>query len=218
VLAAHEDRWALAGALGAGATLTRATGILVAVPLLALAWPLREPFRRRALAAIALLPAALLGWLLYASAHAGDFLAPLHAQKVWGRAFHGPLSGAWYGVGDAWSALPHAFQAAVPGQFEPPWMKLALLVLLVAAGVACVGVFRCLGPGLGLYALLGLAVPLSSPWPDHPLMSLPRFVVVLFPLFLWAGTHRRAFRPLALVLGAGLAVLSARFGIWARAA
>jgi hypothetical protein len=218
VLAAREDRWALAGVLGAGATLTRATGILVVVPLAGLAWTLREPARRRALAAIALLPAALLGWLVYASVHAGDLLAPLHAQKVWGRAFHGPLSGAWYAVGDAWAALPHAFQAATPGQFEPPWMKLALLLLLVGAAVACVGVFRRLGPGLGLYAALGLAVPLSSPWPDHPLMSLPRFVVVLFPLFLWAGTRPRAFRPLLLVFGAGLAVLSARFGIWAWAA
>ncbi len=216
VLAAQRRRWLLAGALGAAATLTRSTGVLLAVPLALLAW--RSPGgagRGRALAAVAALPAALGGWLLYAHAHAHDALAPVHAEQIWGRAFHGPLSAIPYAFGDAGAALPRALQAAVPGQFEPPWMKLALLAMLLGALVACAGALRRLGPGLGLYAALALAVPLSSPWPVHPLMSLPRFLAVLFPLFLWLGTRERALRPLAVVFVAGLAVLSARFGVWA---
>ncbi len=216
VYAARTDRWALAGLAAAAATLTRTSGALIVVPLLIFAWQARPPGRRAAWLALA--PAALAGWLVYAAARAGDALAASHAQTVWGRSFHGPLAAVPMGVGDAVDALPHLLASAAPGEFEPPWMKLALLAILVLAVVATVGAWRRLGPAYGLYAALSLALPLSVPWPDHPLMSLPRFVLVLFPCFLWLGTKPRAFVPLAALFVIGFTVFTARFGLWAWAA
>jgi len=216
VLAARRDRWAAAGVLGGAAALTRSTGVLLLLPLAALAW--RRRARPAQAAWLALVPAGLGAFLLYAGVRTGDALAPWHAQRTWGRAFHGPLSAIPYALGDARSALGHAFSAAAPGQFEPPWMKLALIAALGWALVATAGALRRLPAGYGLYALAALAVPLSSPWPDHPLMSLVRFLAVLFPLQMWQATRRRGFVAAVVVSAVGLVVLSARFGTWAWAA
>ena len=212
VLAALEERWALAGVLAFACALTRSTGLLVAVPLAVIAWS--SPRRARGLAAAAGAPLGLAAWLAYAAGRAGDWLAPVHAEKVWGRGFHGPVSGLWYAFGSAWHALGHLSELSQPGQFEPPWMKVALLVLVLAALVPLAGAWRELGPGLGLYAVLAFAAPLSSVWPAHPLASLPRYLLVLFPLFLWLGTRRRAFPWLLGGFAAVLALLSGMFGAW----
>ncbi|MHB8532839.1 MAG: hypothetical protein ACYDC2_08965, partial [Solirubrobacteraceae bacterium] len=52
----------------------------------------------------------------------------------------------------------------------------------------------------GAYAIAALALPLSYPVTPQPLMSLPRFLLVLFPLTIgvasWLSEHPRARRPL----------------------
>jgi vacuolar-type H+-ATPase catalytic subunit A/Vma1 len=53
--------------------------------------------------------------------------------------------------------------------------------------------------------------------PDYPLSATPRFLSVLFPLFMWGGTALTRRRPYLAVLGAfgaGLAFLSAEFSTW----
>ena len=48
----------------------------------------------------------------------------------------------------------------------------------------------------GVYVIAALALPLSYPVASQPLMSLPRFLVVLFPLSIWLAAwlaeHPRA--------------------------
>ena len=60
--------------------------------------------------------------------------------------------------------------------------------------------------------------PLVSMWPVTPLMSIPRFLAVLFPLFMWLALvcRRRArARPVVLVLlGLGLVAFTARYATW----
>ena len=51
--------------------------------------------------------------------------------------------------------------------------------------VALVGAIRRLPLAYWLYAVAALALPLSYPVEGQPLMSLPRFVAVLWPLHLW---------------------------------
>ena len=50
-----------------------------------------------------------------------------------------------------------------------------------------------------MYVLAALALPLSYPVTAQPLMSLPRFLLVLFPLGIWLAAwlaeHPRAQRP-----------------------
>jgi hypothetical protein len=52
---------------------------------------------------------------------------------------------------------------------------------------AVVGTLRRLPPAYGAYVVAALALPLSYPVGPQPLMSLPRFLAVLFPLFMWLG-------------------------------
>ena len=53
---------------------------------------------------------------------------------------------------------------------------------------AVVGVLRMLPLAYGVYVLAALALPLSYPVTAQPLMSLPRFLVVLFPLSIWLAS------------------------------
>ena len=70
------------------------------------------------------------------------------------------------------------------------------------------------------YAVCGLALPLSVPAGGFPLMSLPRFEFVIFPLWialaLWAHERQRVTQVLWL-FGTLLAVCSALFSVWALA-
>ncbi len=64
---------------------------------------------------------------------------------------------------------------------------------------------------------IALAMPLSYPVSPQPLASLPRYEVVLFPLFMWAAqwsARRRLSEP---VLAAGavmLGLFTAEFATW----
>jgi hypothetical protein len=96
--------------------------------------------------------------------------------------------------------------------------NLLLLAFLAGAVAAAIGVLRTLPFAYGAYVLAALAMPLSYPVPAQPLMSLPRFLLVLFPLNIWlAGglaAHPRA-RVLVLVLSAALLVFfTADFATW----
>lgn len=92
------------------------------------------------------------------------------------------------------------------------------LAFLLAAIAAVIGVFRRLPLAYGVYVMAALALPLSYPVSSEPLMSLPRFLLVLFPLAIWFGAwlseHPRAQRP-ALVLSALLMVVFVgQFATW----
>ncbi|MDX6679144.1 MAG: hypothetical protein QOE31_3196, partial [Solirubrobacteraceae bacterium] len=70
----------------------------------------------------------------------------------------------------------------------------------------------------GAYLVAALALPLSYPVGPQPLMSLPRFVAVLFPLAIWLALWMtgRVWRE-RLVMGAfaaGLAVYTGIFATW----
>ncbi len=96
--------------------------------------------------------------------------------------------------------------------------NLMLLVFLFAAVPLLVGVLRMLPLAYGSYVIAALALPLSYPVAPQPLMSLPRFLLVLFPLVIWLAAwlseHPRAQKP-ALVLSASLMVLFVgQFATW----
>jgi Mannosyltransferase (PIG-V) len=227
VLAARTGRWGWAGALGALAAATRSAGLVLAVPLVALWWSAR-PRRAGDLACIALVPAgaaAFCGWLALRGGHA---LAPFEAQGLWYRRFAGPFVGGWDGLVAAWAGArqllsgsrEHVFFGHAGG--DPIVVARANLLLagsLVLAVPALIGTFRRLAPAYGAYALVALALPLSWPVAPQPLMSLPRFEAVLFPLFMWLGAWSADGGPVRrrLLVGCGalgLAGCSALFATW----
>jgi hypothetical protein len=214
VYAARTGRWAWAGAAGALAASTRSAGVLLLVPL-ALLWlrpPAGQARRLRDGAWLALVPAGLAAFCVALALGGGDALAPMHAQDTWFRTFAGPFLGAWDGTTAAWRGL---HEPGLPSARH----DVMLFAFLVAAVPAVIGVLRRLPAAYGAYVVCALALPLSWPVAPQPLMSLPRFLAVLFPLFMWLGAWLAAggrVRRAAVLVpsAAGLAAATAVVATW----
>src|SRR4051812_22090932 len=217
VLAARTGRWAWAGALGAFAAATRSAGVLLVVPLALLWWDI-APRRRRDLAWVGLVTVGLAAFCAGLALGGQDGLAPFHAQDVWFRHWAGPFAGAWDGAVAAFDGArqllsgartPVYFRSAGGDPFIAAAHNLELFAALVVAVPAVVGTFRRLPLAYGAYVLAALALPLSWPVSPQPLMSLPRFELVLFPLFMWLGWWAARGRRRLPVLAAALLGLQA---------
>lgn len=241
--AARRGRFALVGVFGALAGATRSAGIVLLLPaaMLYLYGPRedRPPdfphargiaarYRVRADALwLALIPAGLVLYMAYLGLAGGAALAPFHAQDVWGRHFAGPYLGMWDGVRAAFGGARQLLSAQQSHLYYPidgnsafinSEHNLLLLAFLLAAIVAIAGVLRRLPPAYGAYVIVALALPLSYPVTAQPLMSLPRFLVVLFPISMWfaawLAAHPRAQRPALVGSGLLMAFFVAQFATW----
>lgn len=225
-LAARSGRWAWVGLLGGAAAATRSAGIVLLLPLLII-W-LKDRDRRAAdLGWLALVPAGLLAYVGGLAIAGLDPTAPFNAQEVWFRSFAGPFVGVWDGAFAAFQGSrqllsgarePVYFTAAGGDPFGVARHNIELFVWLVLLIPAVVGVLRRLPVEYGAYVLAALALPLSYPVEPQPLMSLPRFAVVLFPLAIWAALwcdgHRWRGRVLLGAGAIGLAVYTGIFATW----
>jgi hypothetical protein len=234
VYAARLDRWAWAGVLGALATSTRSAGVVLLVPLVLIyAWETGPPRlrSRRPLRAdvlwLGLVPLGLAAFCGILALEGLDAFAPFHAQEIWFRSFAGPFGGVWDGTVAAWdgarqllsgSREPVYFAAAGGDPFVVAHHNIELFAWLALALAAVAGTVRRLPAAYGAYVVAALALPLSYPVGPQPLMSLPRFLCVLFPLAIWLALWMtgRVWRERLVVGGfaAGLAVYSAIFATW----
>ena len=219
VYAARTDRWAWAGAAGALAASTRSAGIVLVLPLAILWWSSR---RRPAGAAwIALVPLGLAAFCALLALEGQDAWAPLHAQEQWLRSFAGPFGAVPDAVRAAWDGGRSILRGdpRPADVFDAAWLNLGLLATLAAVLAALAGAARRLPVAYWAYALAALALPLSYPVEGQPLMSLPRFAAVLWPLHLWLALWVLDRGPrtrrvvLAVSLG-GLAAVSAEVATW----
>jgi mannosyltransferase PIG-V len=210
---ARHDRWGRVAVFGAFAALTRSVGILLVPALLIDAMSGRSGGDRaravgdRALgarvagaAAIALGPVCWFGWWGIVN---GNWLAPLDAQRNWGRELQPP-----------WVSLVRAVELA--WSFQSYWLLDLLIVGLAIAGFALM--LPALRSSEAVYGAMSLLLPLLYPFGDRPLLSLPRFAVVVFPA-LWglsgAGLGRKLPAPLVTsVLAAGWAISAVLFVNW----
>ena len=221
---ARDGRWWPAGLAGFLATLTRSAGVLLVVPMLVYYFERRDWRLARTdarLFAVLLVPAALAAWMAYLWHAKGDALAFAHVQRDWGRAFAAAPLVVWEGVLEAvrgahqllWtpSGVGHPLQSAY---FPPTANVLGLPFLVFALGALVAGIRR-LPAAYTSYAFVSLLFYLSFPVRATPLLSLPRFVVVVFPLFvaLAAVSERRRWLQAAIiaVFVLGLVLLTSRF-------
>ena len=223
--AARTGRWAWAGAAACGAAATRSAGILLVLPLAMLWWGSRD--RRLSDAAWLLLaPVGLGAYALYLGLAEGDALRFLDVQDAWSRELTVPLAGAW----DGFTAAIDGARQLASGQTEVVYfaeaagdpyriaaINLMLFGSLVFAVAACAGVFRRLPRAYGTWVAASLVLPLTFPVKPQPLMSLPRFLAVLFPIFMWLAVwseERRATAQVAAVSALGLGLFTAQFASW----
>jgi len=214
----------LAGLPGSLAAATRNLGVILLLPLLFVWLRNRREFGPMGLAGIALVPAGLLGYAAFLWGRFGDPLLFARQQgEYWGRELENPfttLAEAWLAARDGAKYLfdPEALflsTSASPALAASNTLNFAALILFLI--VLAVG-FVVLPPGLALYTSLVVLLPVLTPAPSFPLMSLPRFVLGAFPIFLVLGYLLSRSRP-ALILwlftsaGTGVA-LTALFTTW----
>jgi hypothetical protein len=242
---ARHGRWMWVGVLGALASATRSTGIMLVLPAVMIYLygpredrvpevkrPVRSPllprYRLRADALwLCLLPMGVVLYGAYLGLSGGSALAMLHAQDVWGRHFPGPYLGVWDALKAAFEGARQLlslqrrhlyFPAGEASPFVVAGHNLLDLAFLLAAIPAIVGVFRRLPLAYGVYVMAALALPLSYPVSSEPLMSLPRFLLVLFPLTIWLGAwlteHPWAQRPVLVLSALLMIVFVGQFATW----
>jgi hypothetical protein len=165
---------------------------------------------RAAVVSIASVLATPTGFVLYLwfwESKGGDFLLPFKMQGEFGREFAWP----WQTLSDAF-VLASQYVGIYPGGYH---IADALLVILGLAGAAWVTLRTRLM--YGVYTWISLLFPLFMPYDGRPLMSVPRFMVVVFPVF-WAfvalGESWRLTQAVVVMSATGLGIFSALYVTW----
>ncbi|GAC1584493.1 MAG: hypothetical protein NVS3B28_05730 [Candidatus Velthaea sp.] len=191
----RERRWLTAGAIAFFASLTRVEGVLLAVPFLiewlvtlfgsgrsisqafseAVKWPVDHLVRP--IVGLALVPLGLAVYMGYLWVLRGDPLYFTHVQAHWGR----HLAPPWVSFGHSFELIAHAHN---PQVIAAQVLEIAFTVLMVAVLIAG---WKRLRPSYLAYMAVSILIPMST----SSLMSMPRFALVLFPMFvmfgLWGG-------------------------------
>ena len=236
LLAARTERWWLAGIVGALAALTRSYGVLLGLPFAVLLiqqyrLEIRRWFPAIFFAALPLLGPAIFGWHL--NRVQGNWRAWADVQLEWNRSSAPP-----------WQTLRCAVESCPPFyldgadwtwlrmlQSSPTWQTLTsyefrlgaadsdtleLVCTLLFLALAIVGLWR-LPLYQSAFLLPGLLIPLFQPSQVHALMSMPRFGLTLFPLFVAIGlltSSRRIAIPLLVLSTLLLVFFTSQFALW----
>jgi len=189
-------------------------------------WQPRYRVRRDVLWVVAL-PVGLGAYMAYLALAGGSALLPFHAQEAWNRHFAGPYVAVWDGARAAFDGARQLlsfqrthvyFKVAGGDPLVDAGHNVMLFAFLLAAVPMVVGVLRRLPLAYGVYVLAALALPLSYPVAPQPLMSLPRFEVVLFPLAMWLGAwlaeRPRARLPVLAAMALLMALFVGEFATW----
>jgi hypothetical protein len=228
----------LAGLVGIGAALCRSGGVFLVLAFLALLWDRHRRDWRGYWPGIipAFLPIA--GPLIFAAIlqrDQGNWNAFIDVQEQWNRYSAMP-----------WETLQCAVQSCFHLGGEPDgiswgWLNqlianpswdlvtstewrvavansdvLELVVTIFSLVLALIGL-RLVPLYLTAWVLPGLVIPLLQPSQVHALMSMPRFVLVLFPLFIVLGMlvrHRWIRIPAVIISVTLLVLLTTQFALW----
>ena len=226
-LLAERSRFAGAGVAAGLALLTRAAGLAVLPALALIAW--RSPNRLRAFRGLASAPLLFGVYPLYLWLKLGDPLAFVHAEldPAWTRdtSSLGPIGGIRDGLRAGWAGVLQLASGSNDHRYwvfvrdTPPLRvaainleQLAFLVLFVALTVV---VWRRFGAPYGLYCTLSLAIPLSMPAQRWPLLSIPRFGLVVFPFFLALASLGGRPRVHTAIVGVSAIMLGVAVVQWA---
>jgi Gpi18-like mannosyltransferase len=187
----REHKWVVAGFIGALAALTRSEGVLLLVPFAIEVFSSAQTmgFRRffteprrlaRIAAGIVLIPVGLMLYMAWLWVLNGDPLYFSHVQTHWNRHFAAP----WVSFSHAFKILHIAREHHATEIFANQCIEIAFTVLMIAV---LAGGLRRLRPSFAAYMALSILAPLCT----SSLMSMPRFALVLFPMFvvlaLWGG-------------------------------
>ncbi len=170
----RSHRWWLAAIIGFFAALSRVEGVLLVVPFV-IEWyaqhrgNLQERRGIIDLCAAALIPLGLAVYMAYLWVLRADPLYFSHVQIHWNRHFAPP----WVSVINAFDKMSHAIQGQTIANQSLELVFTALMIAVLLIG------WRQLRPSYIAYMALSVLIPMST----SSLMSMPRFALVLFPMF-----------------------------------
>ena len=225
----ERRRWLGAGVAAGAAILTRFVGVALLPALALLAW--RSPERRRALASLAVAPAMFPAYPLLLWWNVGDPFAFVRAEldPLWHRnlSWVGPLGGIWDGLRAGWAGVRQLVAGADGVNYWPAVqdtsplraaaLNLELLAFLVLFVALTVVAWRRFGAPYGVFCAASLAIPLSIPSDRWPLLSMPRFGLVVFPFFLalaWLGGRPRVHAAILAISSIMLGVAVTQWALW----
>ena len=227
-LLAERGRFLGAGAVTGLALLTRAAGFALLPALAIIAW--RSPERRGALLRLAVAPLLFALYPVALWIQIGKPLEFLHAQEVvWQRqlSWAGPFGGLWDGLRAGVAGVrqlasgshTHAYWGAVSD--TDPMRAAALNLEQLAFALLALGLgvyaWRRFGAPYGVFSLVSLAIPLSVPAERWPLLSMPRFTLAIFPIFLALaalGARPRLHTAIVSLSAALLGVAVTQWALW----
>lgn len=209
--AARRGRWGVAGVMGALASATRNVGVLLVLPLAIEAVHQARERRRGAVRPLlwsAMAAVGAIAYLAFWQRLSGDALAPFNQQASWMRELSFPLFTLVDGTREAFR-----FVGEYPGGYHLVDWLIVTPALVAAAWVA----FRA-RPLYGVYTWASLLAPLSFIFPPRPFMSLPRFLLPVFPILwagaVWAGRRRLVHETIVASSAALLAILTVLYVNW----
>ncbi len=206
----RSGAWWAAGGIGALASATRLSGVLLALAFV-VEYARQHDWRGRAIrfdaAAILLMPTGLVAFSAYMWWRVGDPLAFSHAQDAWGRRFGAPWTGVTEAIRAVW-AQPLLAQSAVHNLLDVVTVLVTVLLVVLCA----VGPWRLPRDQafVLVYAAATLLVVLTGPVGGlFPLQGAPRYALELIPVFLLLGRlgANRHFERLYLLPAIGLQVV-----------
>ena len=197
ILWSTEGRWKIAGLAGLLAALTRSAGFLLIVPMVICYYEQRDWKLRRtdaSAASLLMIPEGLMVWMAYLSLGFGKPLLFAQVQDQWRRYMAVPTFALWKSLEAAFQGARQLISAQTshlywpasqPGAAMP--LAVANLINLWSFVVAVLAIFyglRRLPVALSAYAIVTIGYPLLFPATSMPLMSMPRFVLAAFPIFM----------------------------------
>jgi hypothetical protein len=206
-LACRGGSWLTAGLLAGLAALSRPVGVVLVLPFAVeafLEWraghlPGWRSWWRPAVG-VALPGIFLLVWMWYLWMRLGDPLAFLHAQGRWDRT-----------VGPPWNTLLEFVSGRLT--LATGFHSLTDLAFTIIGIAGAILTWRWFRPSYGVWFAAMLLVPLMT----GSLVSMPRFVLVMFPLYLVLAVlgRRQWLHDTLLVVGMGIGgVYMALYAQW----
>lgn len=173
--AARRRAWLAAGLLGALSAVTRTIGVLLVAPLL-FEWWQHKPRRWPILALLTLIPLGLALYLLFLDAHFGNPLIFVDAQAGWGRS-------------SSLMEFVARFQELSSGEVGLERIARSAIDFLFVAlgGLVLLVMIRKLRPSYIIYAAYCFLIPLAT----LQVLSMPRLLIVIFPIFIALAIYLR---------------------------
>jgi hypothetical protein len=244
---ARKGEWLIAGLVGLLAALTRSAGVMILAPfgilfLQQFGWSLRAWFPRAFAAALPALGPVIFGWTLQRSGL--EFFDWADQQWQWNRFSANPwrtfdcavngcvaevrfISGQtgpatvhptdWGWFGELGRNLNWAFFSSSEFRYRFGESHVLELVVSIAAILLVVIGVRMVPLYYTALVVPALVIPLLTPSSVNPLMSMPRFVLPLFPLFVVIALlvrNRKVGMALAGASSVLLVLLTMQFALW----